>query len=358
LDLLKVEEQRLRKRTSAESVDIRQTELQTKRDALVTKAALTARGDNFTVSGAPVPTAPAEPRPIRDLLIALALGLILGLAVAFTKDYFDDTLRTKEELDRASGGLPVLALVPVVPGWRDRNSAVLESLTHPRSATAEAYRSLRTALAFAGIERTMKIIQVTSSTSGEGKTTTAANLAVTLAEAGKKVILVDCDLRRPRVHEFFNLENHVGYADVLLGTVSAESAMQVVETPGLSILPAGPQPPNPSELLSTAAARDLLEKLAADVDHVIVDSPPLIPVTDSSAIALYVDALILLVAAKATSRRSLHRSLEILDQIDAPLEGLVFNRVGREATYGYGTYTYTYGGERRQDRKPSRALSR
>jgi capsular exopolysaccharide synthesis family protein len=341
-ELLEIEKARLEQVTDPVRVVERQNELATVKDALSTKVVLTRSGDNFTISGAAVPTSPAEPQPIRNLAFALALGLLIGLTIAFSRDYLDDTLRTKEDLDAASGNLPVLALVPLVQGWRDRGSAVLESVTNTHSAPSEAYRSLRTALAFAALDRPMKTIQITSSTSGEGKTTTSANLAVMLAEAGKRVLLVDCDLRRPRVHEFFNLDNQIGFADVLLGTTSIEQAIRPTQIPGLSILPSGPPPPNPAELLSTRATRDLLEKLATEVDHVIVDSPPLIPVADSSTLALYVDAVILVVTARVTSRRSLNRSVEILEQIDAPLEGLLFNGIGREASYGYGAYTYAY----------------
>ena len=335
--VLRAEQTRLRSLVSPTQVLARQGDLQRKLDALGTKLTLTQRGDNFTVSGAPTPTSPAEPRPLRIGLIALATGMLLALIVAFLRDYFDDTLRTKEDLDHASGGVPVLALIPSVPNWRDRTKPVLESVTHPHSAASEAYRTFRTSLAFAAVNRRIRIIQITSSTSGEGKTTTAANLAVTLANTGKRVVLVDCDLRRPRVHTFFGLDNAVGFASVLIGDVSVVDALKSVPgTSGLSILPSGPPPPNPAELLSTAAARQLLLTLAAVADYVIVDSPPLLPVADSVTLAGYADATILLVTARATTRRSLHRSLELLEQIDAPLEGILFNRVGREATYGYG----------------------
>lgn len=285
---------------------------------------------------------PVEPRPVRNLIIAVAVGFLLGLIVAFLREYFDDTLRSKEDLDLASGGVPVLALIPSVPNWRDRTKPVLESVSHPHSAVSEAYRTLRTSLAFAAVSRRIGIIQVTSSTSGEGKTTTAANLAVTLANAGKRVVLVDCDLRRPRVHDFFGLSNKIGFASVLLGEVTVVDALQPAPgVSGLNILPSGPPPPNPAELLSTKAARQVLDTMAEVADYVVVDSPPLLPVTDSVALVGYADATILLVTARSTTRRSLHRSLELMEQIDAPLEGILFNRVGREATYGYG-YGYSY----------------
>ncbi|MBX3285577.1 MAG: polysaccharide biosynthesis tyrosine autokinase [Actinobacteria bacterium] len=342
--LLTTELDRLQALVDPRIVVQRQSELQDKLDTLATKASLVARGDNYTVSGSDVPSSPVSPRPVRNGLIALGIGLLLGLVVAFVRDYFDDTLRTKDDLDLASGGIPVLGLIPAVPGWRDRGTPVLESATHPHSATSEAYRSLRTALEFAAIEHKVGIIHITSSSSGEGKTTTAANLAVALASAGKRVVLVDCDLRRPRVHEFFGIEADMGFTSVLKGEIDLQDAMiPAGNVDGLLVLPSGPPPPNPAELLSSKATQGLLETLAKFVDTVVVDSPPLLPVADSAVLAGYAHATILVVTAKSTTRRALHRSLEMLAQVNAPLEGILFNGVGREASYGYG-YGYNYYG--------------
>lgn len=359
--LLTTELERLQALVDPRIVVARQAELQDKLDQLATKASLVARGDNYTVSGSAVPTRPVAPRPARNGLIALGIGLLLGLAVAFVRDYFDDTLRTKDDLDLASGGIPVLGLIPAVPGWRDRGTPVLESATHPHSATSEAYRSLRTALEFAAIEHKVGIIHITSSSSGEGKTTTAANLAVALASAGKRVVLVDCDLRRPRVHEFFGVSSDIGFTSVLKGELDLQDAMiPATNVDGLLVLPSGPPPPNPAELLSSKATQGLLETLAKFVDTVVVDSPPLLPVADSAVLAGYAHATILVVTARSTTRRSLHRSLEMLAQVNAPLEGILFNGVGREASYGSG-YGYDYYGideDRRVSHRLRDALSR
>jgi non-specific protein-tyrosine kinase len=343
--LLTTELERLQTLVDPAQVVARQAELQDKLDVLATKAALTARGDNYTVSGAALPTQPVSPRPVRNGLIALGVGLLLGLAVAFVRDYFDDTLRTKDSLDQATGGIPVLGVIPAVPGWRDRGTPVLESATHPHSATSEAYRSLRTALEFAAIEHKLGIIHITSSSSGEGKTTTAANLAVALANTGKRVVLVDCDLRRPRVHEFFGIESSPGFTSVLLGEVDLQDAMVPAGTiDGLLVLPSGPPPSNPAELLGSKATHDLLETLAKVADTVVVDAPPLLPVADSAVLAGYAHATILVVTAQSTTRRSLRRSLEMLAQVNAPLEGILFNGVGSEGSYGTG-YGYYYGAD-------------
>jgi succinoglycan biosynthesis transport protein ExoP len=308
------------------------------------RAALTAnttRGP-YTIGLAIAPTAPSYPRPILNGLIALVTGLILGCAYAFGRNFFNDTMASKDELDEVTGGVTVLSLVPQVPEWKQRTDAILESVAHPSGAAAEAYRGLRTALDFAALDHKISLVQVTSSSAGEGKTTTAANLAVTIARADRRVILVDCDLRRPRLHEFFNLDNDRGFTSVLLGECTVTEALQRPDNaPNLLVLTSGPPPPNPSELLSTKAATDLLNALTQPADIVIVDSPPLLPVADATIIARYMHSTVLVVTANSTTKRSLERSLEMLEQIDAPLEGIVLNGLGTQEMYG-GTYGYGY----------------
>ena len=340
--LLEAQIAQLQVQNDPSNVSSRQSVLQTKLDQLKTALSSTAGRGRLVVSTAPTPESPVSPTPVRDATIALAAGLFLGLAVAFLRDYADDTLRTKEDLDRTTGGVPVLGIIPAITEWRDRKTALLESVSHPNSPASEAYRGLRTAIEFVGVEQKLDIIHMTSSTSGEGKTTTSANLAVTLARAGKRVILIDCDLRRPRLHQFFGLDNSVGFTSVILGSSRIEDALQPVPgVPGLLIMASGPPPPNPSELLSTKTVRSKLDALARSSDYVVIDSPPLLPVSDSVIISSLADVTLLVVTARTTARRSLLRSIEMLRQVDAPLEGLVFNGVHSEGTYGYG-YGYGY----------------
>lgn len=337
-DVLIAERTRLQFQIDNGSIAARQTQINSRIDLLQTAVANNAGRGIFKFTKARVPTAPASPTPRRDGLIALLVGLSLGLLAAFSRDYYDDTLRTKDDLDQLTGGLPVLSLVPKVGGRRDKEGIRLEALTNPRSGPAEAYRTLRTALEFAAIEHKVGIIHITSSLPGEGKTTTAANLAVSLASADQTVVLVDCDLRRPQIHSFFDLSNDVGLTDVLRGDIMVQDALQACPgAPNLHVLTSGAIPPNPSELLSSGATRKLLETLDRFADHVVIDSPPLLPVADASILASYADSTILVVSAHSTTRRAIGRSLEILAQVNAPLEGLVFNQVGAEATY---TYTY------------------
>lgn len=340
--VLVAEQARLRSEVESGSISNRQTQIQQKLDVLYTAVSNNSENSIFKRTQADLPSSPVSPQPKRTGLIAVLVGLALGLLIAFVRDYYDDTFRTKEDLDAVTGGIPVLALVPAVSGWRDRNDTVLETMTHPGSAAAESYRTLRTALEFAAIEHKVGIIHVTSSTSGEGKTTTAANLAVSLASAGQTVVLVDCDLRRPRTHEFFGLSNDVGFTTVLRGDEEVHDTLQSpTEVPGLHVLTSGPPPPNPSELLSSQSTRRLLETLDRFADHVVIDSPPILPVADAAILAGYADSTLLVVTAGSTAKRSVGRSIELLEQANAPLEGLVFNQVGAEATYGYG-YGYGY----------------
>jgi capsular exopolysaccharide synthesis family protein len=321
----------------------RRVTLEDQIDQLQTTATLTQTRGAEIVSKARVPSQPVSPNPRRDGAIALFLGLLVGLGLAFLREYLDDSIRTKDTLDRVTGGLPALALVPALEGWRDRDQAVLESIDHPNSPVAEAYRGLRTSIQFIGIERTVKLVQVTSSSAAEGKSTTSANLAVALARAGKRVVLVDCDLRRPRVHRFFGMSNLVGFTSVLLRDIPASEALVPVDgVPGLNVLPSGPPPPNPSELLGTRSSRDLLRALGEVVDYVIVDSTPLLPVSDSVVLASCVDAVVVVASAGSTTKRSLARSLEMLRLVEAPVVGVVLNRVTGQNAYGYG-YGYGYG---------------
>lgn len=299
-------------------------------------------GGGRVVSFADVPESPFAPDPIRNGALAVVLGLLLGAGIAFLRDYLDDRVRTKDDLDLATGGVDVLGLVPRVEGWKDRTTPQLVSVTDPNSPAAEAYRGLRTSLQFIGVDRRLRIVQVTSSSQAEGKTTTICNLAVALARAGQRVVLVDCDLRRPRVHQFFGLENRYGFTSAILGDHEVADVIQAVPgVPRLAVLPAGPIPPNPSELLATRRTGGMLESLTEHADFVLVDCPPLLPVADAVVVASYVDATLLVTTANLTTKRSLGRALEMLRQVDAPLVGTVLNGLEEEAAYAY---SYGEGG--------------
>jgi succinoglycan biosynthesis transport protein ExoP len=283
------------------------------------------------------PGSPFEPRPLRSLALALVVGALIGLGVAFLRDYLDRTIRDEDELERITG-LPNLAMVPHDPTpVSDLGRAV--TVDEPKSAHAEAYRNLRTSLQFLSVDEVIRTVQVTSSRPGEGKTTTAGNLAVVAANSGQRVLLVDCDLRKPQIHQMFGLSNDQGLTSVLLGEVMVQDVAQRVEgVDGLRVVTSGPVPPNPSELLGSDVARLVFESVAEKCDLVIIDSPPVIAVADALVLTAHADAVVVVVSGKSTDSRSLGRALARLGQADASVVGTLFND-----HEGDGVNAYSYG---------------
>jgi len=313
-------------------------------DKLTVDANLASGGAQL-VGNALIPTAPIRPKPMRGAVLAAVVGLVLGAGVAFLVEYLDDSIKTREDLERISAPVPVIGVIPLVGGWKEQEEERLVSLTDPTSAAAEAYRTLRTAIQFVALDRPMGIVQVTSSNASEGKTTTLANLGVALAKAGQRVVLVCCDLRRPRLHEFFGLPNDVGFTSLLLGEAPLSRALQAVpDVPRLRLLASGPLPPNPSELLSSSRTREVFGALKADADIVLIDSPPVLPVTDALVLFRQVDATLMVFSAGGTSQKQASTALAMAKQVDAPLVGTVLN--GVTALSGYGNqYSYGYQAE-------------
>jgi capsular exopolysaccharide synthesis family protein len=305
---------------------------------------LNTTGGVQILNPANVPSTPVSPTVIRDVLQALAIGIFLGIAAAFIRDQLDDSMRTKEDLERAVKDLPTIGLVPFDPTWRDPAAARLVTATDPRSVIAESYRGLRTAIQYAALDRPLKIIQVTSAGAGEGKTTLLANLAMSFAQAGKRVAVVGCDLRRPRLAKYMQVDGQIGFTSVVLGDVSLEDAMQ--RSPlhqNLDVLAAGPRPPNPSELLSIDRASDIITALGERYSVVFVDCPPVLPVTDALVLSRCVDGTIFLATANKTTRRTARHAIDLLRQVSSPLLGTVLNGVAAEDSYGsfYEYYGYT-----------------
>jgi capsular exopolysaccharide synthesis family protein len=309
-------------------------------------------GEVALVTPAQLPVAPSSPKPVQDALLGLAAGFALALGAAFLRESLDDRLASKDAAERA-GGAPVLAMTPLVPSGR-RPEPVVAVLAEPSSPAAEAYRSLRTSLQFARQERQLRVIVVTSPTVGDGKTSTLANLGVVFAQAGERVLLVSCDLRRPKIGEFFGIDEQAGLTSILLGEHTLEQAL--VPVPGvdrLTLLPAGPIPPTPAELLNGKQVRAIFGRLRDQFDLVLIDSPPVLPVTDAAILSQYADATLMLAAAGQTRRADLHRAAEKLDQVGTMILGIVLNKVTRQTSreygYGYG-YGDTYGYGRHESR--------
>ncbi|MDP9074856.1 MAG: Wzz/FepE/Etk N-terminal domain-containing protein, partial [Actinomycetota bacterium] len=237
-------------------------------DQLHVQAALQTGGAQL-VAAATIPGTPISPRPVRNAALALIAGLVLGVGLALVADLLDDGVRTPEDLVRFGESLPLLGFVPEIDlrGRRGARDSVVQ--TDLNSAAGEAYRSVRTSLQLLGIDRPPRMVLVTSPLGGEGKTTTVANLGLALARSGQRVVLVDCDLRRPRLHTLFGLSNEVGLTSVLAGDVSLTDATQTI--PGelnILVLASGPRPPAPPELLSSKRTADLLDDLASAADVV------------------------------------------------------------------------------------------
>lgn len=319
-----------------------------RRDDLQVESQLETGGAQLVTRSA-IPVTKVRPTPLRNAAIAGLLGLAAGVGLAFLLESLDDSVRTKEDLTGAAPGVPILGMIAAVERWKDRERPILVSLTEPSSPTAESYRALRTSLQFVGVQRPPRIIQLTSANAGEGKTSTASNLGVVMARAGKRVIVVDCDLRRARLHDFFELDNDVGFTSLFLGQASPATALQpIAGVENLRVLPSGPLPPNPSELLSSNRTGEVLASLVDQCDVLLVDCPPLLPVTDSIALSVWVEATVLIATAHVTKKQELHRAVEILLQGDVPLVGTVLNRLNAQDESGYTSSYYRQDDGRRE----------
>jgi len=279
---------------------------------------------------------PVTPRTALDLVVAGLIGLMLGIGLAVARDVLDRSVSTLEHVEEVSNA-PVLASVGF--DGQMKKSPLLTDLGAFAPRT-EAFRLLRTNLQFLDLEQQPRSLVITSAVPGEGKTVTSANLAVALAQAGRKVLLVDGDLRRPRVAGLLDLDGAVGLTSVLVGTADLEDAIQVHQESGLHFLASGPKPPNPTEILQSRVTHDLLKRLRDDFDMVIVDAPPLLPVADAAVIATATDGAIVVTRHGKTSRDQLRQAVGRLDNVGARVFGVVINMIPRRAAHSYYYYYY------------------
>jgi polysaccharide biosynthesis transport protein len=286
-------------------------------------------------------TSPASPRVVLNVALAAILGLVLGIALAFTLEYLDDTLKTPAEVEQAIG-LPTLGTIMRMPGNKsDPELRRLATLLYPQSSAAEAFRTLRTNIDFAAVDTPIQTLLVASAAGGEGKTTIAANLAVVFAQAGRRTVLVDGDLRKPGVHELFVIENDVGLTTLLVDDSVAIDAVyhEVADEPNLLVVPTGAIPPNPAELLGSQRMRNALDRIKKQFDLVILDSPPLRAVTDAAVLAAMADATVMVVHARHTRRASVLAGHDALVKVGARVIGVSLNLVPRRPdTERYGAY--------------------
>ncbi len=282
------------------------------------------------------PARQKEPPTARNALSAGLAAAVLVLGMVFLIDYLDDTIKTPDDVSRLLG----MGTLGAVGRLENRNEELV-TLSHPLSPMSEAFRRLRTNIRFASVDRPIKTLLITSADAVEGKSLTASNLAVSMAQAGLKVIIVDADLRRPRMHEIFGLRPQDGLTGALLDG-SPDGRLQPVQQEGLKVLPAGELPPNPAELLGSRRMRELLDLLSQQADVVLLDSPPLLPVTDAAVLAREVDGVLLLVDSGNTRRGAARQAIESLRQVGANVIGVVLNKVanGRDGYYYYYHYHY------------------
>jgi capsular exopolysaccharide synthesis family protein len=306
---------------------------------------LSAESGPSVINAAALPSVPSSPKKVRDAALGLIIGLLLAVGLALLKDRFDDKVASMSDVEEISGGLPVVGTIPLVNSWRKGTATHIALREDPESTVSEAYRTLRTSIQFLGLDDAQRVIGITSSTPDEGKTTAAANLAVSFARAGSRVVVVSFDFRRPRLHLFFGHDNKIGATSVLLGHASLADALhEVPGEPDLRVLTSGPVPPNPAEILSLDRVRQLVDVLAHNADVVLLDCPPVLPVTDTLLISRLCDTMLVVTVAAAAKRSDLRRTYELLSQVQAPLRGTIVNRVPHRGAYasGYG-YGYGYG---------------
>jgi non-specific protein-tyrosine kinase len=272
-------------------------------------------------------------RIARNMILGGMVGVALAIGAAFLWEYLDDTVKTADDIKRM-WGLSTLGAIGRLTG----ENRELIAATQPRSSISEQFRMLRTNIRYFGVERPLRTLLVTSAIPGEGKSTTAANLAVAMAQAGQKVALLDGDLRRPRLHRLFNVPLQGGLATSLLTGHLDGNFQPTPAAEGLSVLPAGPLPPNPAELLGSQRMRELLDDLAQQVDVVLIDSPPVLPVADTMGLAHMVDGVLLVVDSGKTRRGMVRQAIERLRQVGGNLIGVVLNRIpppGRDGQHHY-----------------------
>lgn len=281
---------------------------------------------------------PTSPVPVRNLALGLILGLLLGLGIAMLRHLVDTTVRTDDDVEEITNE-PVIGAVHYDPR-AGKEPLIVES--DPSSPRSEAFRAVRTNLMFVDAANHPRTILLTSSIPGEGKSTTIANLALTLAQSGSSVCLIEGDLRRPRLLEYLGLEGSAGLTDVLIDRAQLDDVLQPYGKDKVEVIGAGSIPPNPSELLASDAMSRVLTQLSARFDYVLIDTPPVLPVTDAVVLSTKVDGVIVLVGTTIVRKEQLEATLESLGAVDNTMLGLVLNRVGHKSSGGYGAGYYGY----------------
>jgi succinoglycan biosynthesis transport protein ExoP len=312
------------------------------------------KSNNFRiVDAARTPAAPIEPNVPRNLMFGMVLGLASGIGLAFLLEGIDNTVRTTEQAQIISG-LASLGMIPLGsksaregPNPKrlviasSKEAVELVTQVRPQSQMAESYRALRTSLLLSNLGAPPKVIMITSALPQEGKTTTSINTAVVLAQKGVRVLLIDADLRRPSIHKTLGMGPHSGLSNVLTGSTTLDRAItRSAILPNLMVLPAGTPPPNPAELLASSNMKDVLDELREQYDHIVVDTPPSLSVTDAVVLSPRADAVVLVIRSGQTTKQALRRSRDILMQVNAKVVGVLLNAVDLSSPDYYYYYEY------------------
>ncbi len=306
------------------------------------------------VKQADLPVVPVSPRTKVNIALGVLLGLAVGVGLAVVRDTLDTTVKRIEDLQRITGA----GALGMIAYDSEASKHPLITAIDPSSTRSESFRTLRTNLQFVDIDRPPRTVVITSAVAGEGKSTTACNLAITLAQAGIRVALVESDLRRPKIAEYLGVEGSVGLTSVLIGRASLDDALQTWGRCGLAVLASGPIPPNPSELLGSGHMVALLRQLQQRFDVVIIDAPPLLPVTDAAVLSRICDGAVLVVRYGKTRREQVERTAQALASVDARILGTVMNMAPTKGpdAYAYG-YGYQYGYKASTDRPRMNAVT-
>jgi capsular exopolysaccharide synthesis family protein len=328
------------------------------------------------VDTAKPPQDPVRPKKKLNILLGVLFGLSIGVGIAFGLEFLDDTVKTGDDVERMGqtllGTIPLVRTEQIIQRLKKQGKQFTEADLHrveaklitrfsPRSPVSEAYRSLRTNIQFADIDKPKRVLLFTSTTSKEGKSTTAVNLAITLSQTGSRVLLVDTDLRRPALHNFFSMDKTYGVTNVLIGSLTFADVIKPTEVENLDVITAGDIPPNPAELVSSEAMRRFIEEARQRYDYVILDSPPIIAVTDAAVLATRVDGCLLVVSSGTVSKKELLRGVNLIKNVRGTVLGIVLNALDIKRIYGsyyyyfhYYQYYYYYGSEpKKKTKRPS-----
>jgi capsular exopolysaccharide synthesis family protein len=288
----------------------------------------------ISIEPATVPQSPVRPQPLQNTGMGAIIGLFLAGAIVFVIEYLDDSIKTAEQVTQTLG-LPVIGYIAEIEHGQEK----VYVCDNPRSPVAEAFRTLRTNLEFAGVDQPLKSLLVVSVHPGEGKSTIASNLSITLAQGGKRVLLVDADLRRPRIHHVFDLTNRAGLSDLFRDSNSILDVTRVWKDSSLNIITSGSIPPNPADLLASKKMETILASAEQTADLIVVDAPPFL-VADASILASRVDGILLVIRPGKTPMDAALSTLEQIKRAGGRIVGVVMNRIPRNRPYYYGGYRH------------------